>query len=75
MTTHNGTSVPAGWNWCLSYLAIAGTLIGFDVSGHVAEGTKNASVNATKGIFWSTFFSGVLGFSAVILFLFTSASL
>jgi amino acid transporter len=51
MTTYNGTGAPAGWNWCLSYLATAGILIGFDASGHVAEETKNASVNAAKGIF------------------------
>lgn len=75
MTTYNGTGAPAGWNWCLSYLATAGILIGFDASGHVAEETKNAAVNAAKGIFWSTVVSGVLGFSAVILFLFTSVSL
>ncbi|KAJ5214533.1 hypothetical protein N7449_001702 [Penicillium cf. viridicatum] len=53
-------------------IATAGILIGFDASGHVAEETKNAAVNAAKGIFWSTVVSGVLGFSAVILFLFTS---
>lgn len=75
MTTYNGTGAPAGWNWCLSYLATAGILIGFDASGHVAEETKNASVNAAKGIFWSTVVSGVLGFSAVILFLFAAVSL
>ncbi|EOD47670.1 putative amino acid protein [Neofusicoccum parvum UCRNP2] len=52
MTTYNGTGAPAGWNWCLSYLATAGILIGFDASGHVAEETKNASVSAARGIFW-----------------------
>ncbi|KAE8384758.1 amino acid transporter [Aspergillus alliaceus] len=67
-----GAHTPAGWNWCLSYLATAGILIGFDASGHVAEETKDASVNAAKGIFWSTVVSGVFGFAAVILFLFTS---
>ncbi|PWY83569.1 amino acid transporter [Aspergillus heteromorphus CBS 117.55] len=72
MTTYNGTGAPAGWNWCLSYLATAGILIGFDASGHVAEETKNASLNAAKGIFWSTVISGVLGLTAVILFLFTT---
>ncbi|KAG9525155.1 amino acid transporter, partial [Aureobasidium melanogenum] len=70
MTTYNGTGAPAGWNWCLSYLATAGILIGFDASGHVAEETKNASVTAAKGIFWSTVVSGVGGFVVVILFLF-----
>lgn len=70
MTTYNGTGAPAGWNWCLSYLATAGILIGFDASGHVAEETKNASVNAAKGIFWSTIVSGIGGFITIILFLF-----
>jgi amino acid transporter len=70
LTTYNGTGAPNGWNWCLSYLATAGVLIGFDASGHVAEETKNASVAAARGIFWSTVASGILGFAVVILFLF-----
>ncbi|KAK0117353.1 hypothetical protein ONS96_013184 [Cadophora gregata f. sp. sojae] len=70
MTTYNGTGAPPAWNWCLSYLATAGILIGFDASGHVAEETKNASVNAAKGIFWSTVVSGIGGFFTIILFLF-----
>ncbi|KHN93759.1 Amino acid/polyamine transporter I [Metarhizium album ARSEF 1941] len=70
MTTYNGTGAPAGWNWCLSYLATAGVLIGFDASGHVAEETRNASVAAARGIFWSTVVSGIGGFAVVILFLF-----
>ncbi|KOS48372.1 hypothetical protein ACN38_g579 [Penicillium nordicum] len=74
LTTYNGTGAPAGWNWCLSYLATAGILIGFDASGHVAEETKNAAVNAAKGIFWSIAVSGVLGFSAVILFFFRQST-
>ncbi|RAH42637.1 amino acid transporter [Aspergillus brunneoviolaceus CBS 621.78] len=44
----------------------------YNGTGHVAEETKNASLNAAKGIFWSTVISGALGFTAVILFLFTS---
>jgi amino acid transporter len=74
MTTYNGTGAPAGWNWCLSYLATAGILIGFDASGHVAEETKNASINAAKGIFWSTVISGIGGFITIILFLFCAVS-
>ncbi|KAF8855768.1 putative amino acid permease [Acephala macrosclerotiorum] len=70
MTTYNGTGAPAGWNWCLSYLSTAGILIGFDASGHVAEETKNASVTAARGIFWSTIVSGIGGFATIILFLF-----
>jgi amino acid transporter len=74
MTTYNGTGAPAGWNWCLSYLATAGILIGFDASGHVAEETKNASIAAARGIFWSTVTSGIGGFIVVILFLFCVVS-
>lgn len=74
MTTYNGTGAPAGWNWCLSYLATAGVLIGFDASGHVAEETKNASIAAARGIFWSTVTSGIGGFTVVILFLFCVVS-
>ena len=70
MTTYNGTGAPPGWNWCLSYLATAGILIGFDASGHVAEETKNASVTAARGIFWSTVASGFGGLATIILFLF-----
>ena len=40
--TYNGTGAPAGWNWMLSFLFTAGTLTGFDASGHVAEETKHA---------------------------------
>jgi amino acid transporter len=74
MTTYNGTGAPDGWNWCLSYLATAGILIGFDASGHVAEETKNATVNAARGIFWSTVVSGIGGFLTIILFLFCVVS-
>ncbi|KAK7750203.1 hypothetical protein SLS62_007832 [Diatrype stigma] len=70
MTTYNGTGAPDSWNWCLSYLATAGILIGFDASGHVAEETKNAAVTAARGIFWSTVVSGIGGFIVVVLFLF-----
>lgn len=70
MTTYNGTGAPAGWNWCLSYLATAGILIGFDASGHVAEETKNPSIAAARGIFWSTVASGVGACVVVVLFLF-----
>lgn len=72
LTQYNGTGAPDGWNFCLSYLATAGLLVGYDASGHIAEETKNASLNAAKGIFWSTVASGVLGFATIILFLFCS---
>ena len=74
MSTYNGTGAPPGWNWCLSYLATAGILIGFDASGHVAEETKNAATTAARGIFWSTVVSGIGGFLAIILFLFCAVS-
>jgi len=74
MTTYNGTGASPGWNWCLSYLATAGILIGFDASGHVAEETKNAATNAARSIFWSTVSSGFGGLLTVILFLFCEVS-
>ncbi|KAK2748525.1 hypothetical protein FQN57_000659 [Myotisia sp. PD_48] len=70
MATYNGTGAPEGWNWCLSYLATAGILIGFDASGHVAEETKNASLTAARGIFWSTVVSGIGAAITIVLFLF-----
>ncbi|KAF9242947.1 hypothetical protein BU15DRAFT_86712 [Melanogaster broomeanus] len=73
--TYNGTGAPAGWNWILSYLFTAGTLTGFDASGHIAEETKNASVVAAKGILWSAIATGVFGFITTILFLFCTPDL
>jgi len=73
--TYNGTGAPAGWNWILSYLFTAGTMIGFDASGHIAEETKNASVVAGRGILSSAIATGVLGFATTILFLFCTPDL
>ncbi|KAF8418774.1 amino acid/polyamine transporter I [Boletus edulis BED1] len=73
--TYNGTGAPAGWNWILSLLFTAGTLTGFDASGHIAEETKNASVIAAKGILTSAIATGVLGFITTILFLFCTPDL
>lgn len=67
---YNGTGAVAGWNWCLSFLATAGILVGYDASGHVAEETQHASRNAARGLFWSAAWSAILGFPIVILFLF-----
>jgi len=68
--TYNGTGAPAGWNWILSFLFSAGTLTGFDASGHIAEETKNASIVAGRGMISSTIATGVLGLITTILFLF-----
>ncbi|EJF63115.1 amino acid transporter [Dichomitus squalens LYAD-421 SS1] len=73
--TYNGTGAPAGWNWILSFLFTAGTMIGFDASGHIAEETKNASVVAGQGIITSVVATGVLGFATTILFLFCTPDL
>jgi translation initiation factor 5B len=73
--TYNGTGAPAGWNWLLSFLFTAGTLTGFDASGHIAEETKNASVNAARGILSSAIATGVFGFITTILFLFCTPDL
>jgi amino acid transporter len=51
-------------------LFTAGTLTGFDASGHIAEETKNARIIAGKGILSSCIATGVLGFITTILFLF-----
>ncbi|KAI0276900.1 amino acid transporter [Russula aff. rugulosa BPL654] len=69
-STYNGTGAPAGWNWLLCFLFTAGTLTGFDASGHIAEETKHAHIIAGKGILTSAIATGVLGFLTTILFLF-----
>lgn len=68
--TYNGTGAPPGWNWILSFLFTAGTMTGFDASGHIAEETKNARVIAGKGILTSAVATGLLSFVTIILFLF-----
>ncbi|KAK2462762.1 hypothetical protein APHAL10511_005280, partial [Amanita phalloides] len=68
--TYNGTGAPAGWNWLLSLLFTAGTMTGFDASGHIAEETKNARIVAGKGLLSSAFLTGIFGFATTILFLF-----
>jgi len=73
--TFNGTGAPTGWNWLLSFLFTSGVLTGFDASGHVAEETKNASLTAARGIFWSCFASAVLGTPIIFLFLACSPNL
>ncbi|KAJ3783601.1 hypothetical protein GGU10DRAFT_428938 [Lentinula aff. detonsa] len=73
--SYNGTGAGAGWNWMLSFLFTAGTMTGFDASGHIAEETKHASVVASKGILTSALATGVLGFFTTILFLFCTPDL
>ncbi|KAH8102840.1 amino acid permease-domain-containing protein [Cristinia sonorae] len=73
--TYNGTGAPPAWNWILSFLYCAGTMIGFDASGHIAEETKNASVVAGRGIMTSVVATGVLGFATTLLFLFCTPDL
>merc|ERR1712093_609540 len=73
--TFDGTGAPTGWNWLLSFLFTSGVLTGFDASGHVAEETKNASLTAARGIFWSCFASAVLGTPIIFLFLACSPNL
>lgn len=74
-TYYNGTNAPTGWNWLLSFLFTSGVLTGFDASGHVAEETKNASLTAARGIFWSCVASAVLGTPVIFLFLVCSPDL
>lgn len=56
-------------------LFTAGTLTGFDASGHIAEETKNATVVAARGILSSAIATGVLGFITTVLFLFCTPDL
>lgn len=73
--TYNGTGAPTGWNWTLSFLFTSGVLTGFDASGHVAEETKNASLTAARGIFWSCAISALLGTPIIFLYLVCTPSL
>jgi amino acid transporter len=59
----------------LSFFVTAGILVGFDASGHVAEETKNASLVAARGVFWSAVAAGLMGFPFIILFLFCTPDL
>ncbi|KAK5111814.1 hypothetical protein LTR62_004734 [Meristemomyces frigidus] len=68
--TYNETGAPPVWNWMLSFYVTAGILVGFEASGHISEETKNASITAARGIFWSAVASAAIGFPLVILFLF-----
>ncbi|KAI0057769.1 amino acid transporter [Artomyces pyxidatus] len=67
---NNGTGAPPAWNWMLSFYFSAAIFIGFDASGHVAEETKRAHVNAGRGMIYSVLATAVLGFATTILFLF-----
>ncbi|KAI0062014.1 amino acid transporter [Artomyces pyxidatus] len=73
--TYNGNGAPAGWNWILSFLFSAGTVNGFDASGHIAEETKHANVTAGRAIISSVIATGVLGLATAILFLFCTPDL
>lgn len=68
--TYNATNAPPVWNWMLSFYITAGILVGFEASGHVSEETKNASITAARGIFWSAIASAAIGFPLILLFLF-----
>lgn len=70
LATYNETGAPPVWNWMLSYFITAGILVGFEASGHISEETKDASLTAARGIWWSAVASALIGFPLVILFLF-----
>ncbi|KAJ3380527.1 hypothetical protein HDU84_005769, partial [Entophlyctis sp. JEL0112] len=64
----DGTSM--GYVWMLSFLFPLSTLVGFDASGHVAEETKNASVEAPAGMVKSVLWSAVICFPTIIIWLY-----
>ncbi|PCH41638.1 amino acid transporter [Wolfiporia cocos MD-104 SS10] len=74
-TVYNGTGAPPAWNWILCFYYATGPMVGFDAAGHIAEETKNASVMAARGMFYSTIATGVLALFANILFLFCTPDL
>jgi len=65
----NMSGGPVVYVWMLGFFATAGVQIGFDASGHVAEETKNASLVAARGLFWSAVASVGVGIVCVFLFL------
>ena len=73
--TYNETGAPPVWNWMLSYFVTAGILVGFEAPGHISEETKDASLTAARGIFWSAVASAASGFPIIILFLFCTPDL
>ncbi|KAK4057896.1 hypothetical protein OIO90_001115 [Microbotryomycetes sp. JL221] len=72
---YNGTGAPEAWNWILSFLSTSGVLTGWDAAGHIAEETKNASLQTARGIFWSATGAGILAFPLLLLFLFCSPNI
>ncbi|KAJ3113268.1 hypothetical protein HK100_002046 [Physocladia obscura] len=69
-TINDVSGVSMGYSWFLSFLFPLSTLVGFDASGHVAEETKNASVEAPHGIVNSMIWSAVICFPVMIVWLY-----
>ncbi|KAJ3549968.1 hypothetical protein NM688_g5123 [Phlebia brevispora] len=63
---YNQTGWPAGWSFCMSFLAATWTLSGYDVAAHVAEETRDASRTVPLAMIWSTWTSTALGFVYLI---------
>ncbi|KAF2151847.1 amino acid transporter [Myriangium duriaei CBS 260.36] len=55
----------------LGQTAAIWTLLGSDTSAHMAEETKNASINVPRSIVYSYLLNGILGFSILIIYLFS----
>ena len=75
LQTYNETGAPPVWNWMLSFYITAGILVGFEAPGHISEETKDASLTAARGIFWSALASALSGLPIIILFLFCTPDL
>ncbi|ORY30174.1 amino acid/polyamine transporter I [Naematelia encephala] len=67
---NNGTGFGEAWNWALSFYYAGYVACGYDAAGHIAEETKNASLTAARGIFWSAFAAAVCSLIATTLWLF-----
>ncbi|KAI9319553.1 amino acid permease-domain-containing protein [Zopfochytrium polystomum] len=69
-TINNVDGVSMSYSWMLSLLFPMYTLAGFDASGHVAEETKHADLEAPKGIVNSVTSSALISFPILIIFLY-----
>lgn len=68
-STYNGIGASDSIAWVLSFLSTSGILTGFDAAGHVAEETKDASLVAARGIFWSAVATSLIAFVRPLRFL------
>ncbi|KAF2112037.1 amino acid/polyamine transporter I [Lophiotrema nucula] len=70
-TWSNVSGYSDGLSWLVGLLTSSVLFIGFDGACHMAEEVKNASINVPRAMFFTIFLNGALGFSMIIVILFT----